>query len=72
MILYHLKESGKAATWFKMHSPDGEDSGLTLVCDTVGVHDLGSAQLVLRRVHLLAEQLVEGCRGDVLVADEGS
>jgi hypothetical protein len=55
MILYHLKESGKAATWFKMHSPDGEDSGLTLVCDTVGVHDLGSAQLVLRRVHLLAE-----------------
>jgi hypothetical protein len=39
------------------------------VCDTVGVHDLGAAQLVLRCVHLLAEQLVEGCR-DVLETEQ--
>ena len=31
------------------------------MCDTVGVHDLGAAKLVLGCVHLLAEQLVEGC-----------
>lgn len=32
---------------------------LTFVRHTVGVHDLGTAQLVLGSVHLFAEQLIE-------------
>ena len=31
-----------------------------LVCDTVGAHNLRSAELVLGGVHLLSEEFVEG------------